>query len=122
MVPALSSGFVGQGVLPTLRPAHTRRGYRCYIYGMQTRGADRAGADVEYRGVGGVSCVEVRVTNGGGVAWGHPVRSGDAQHLNGQGPSRMCIRPIRGRKGVGCTCNTQDRTDHSKGMRVSMAK
>ena len=43
----------------TVRPAHTRRGYRCYIYGMQTRGADRAGADVEYRVVGGVSCVEV---------------------------------------------------------------
>ena len=41
------------------RAAHTRRGYSCYIYGRQTRGADRAGADVEYRGVGGVSCVEV---------------------------------------------------------------
>ena len=26
------------------RAAHTRRGYSCYIYGMQTRGADRAGA------------------------------------------------------------------------------
>ena len=30
------------------RAAHPRRGYSCYIYGMQTRGADRAGADVEY--------------------------------------------------------------------------
>ena len=39
--------------------AHTRRGYSCYIYGMQTSGADRAGADVEYRVVGGVSCGEV---------------------------------------------------------------
>ena len=43
----------------TVRAAHTRRGYSCYIYGMQTSGADRAGADVEYRVVGGVSCVEV---------------------------------------------------------------
>ena len=45
------------------RAAHTRRGYSCYIYGMQTRGADRAGADarggqVECRGVGGRSCLE----------------------------------------------------------------
>ena len=45
----------------TVRAAHTRRGYSCYIYGMQTRGADRAGADMEYRGVGGVSCVETMV-------------------------------------------------------------
>ena len=41
-----------------MRAAHTRRGYSCYIYGMQTSGADRAGADVEYRGVGVVSCGE----------------------------------------------------------------
>ena len=42
----------------TVRAAHTRRGYSCYIYGMQTSGADRASADVEYRVVGGVSCGE----------------------------------------------------------------
>ena len=45
----------------TVRAAHTRRGYSCYIYGMQTSGADRAGAGVEYRVVGGVSCVEAIV-------------------------------------------------------------
>ena len=48
------------------RAAHPRRGYSCYIYRRQTRGADRAGADVEYRVVGGVSCVENGGTNGGG--------------------------------------------------------
>ena len=47
----------------TVRAAHPRRGYSCYIYGMQTSGADRAGADVEYRGVGGVSCGEVDVSH-----------------------------------------------------------
>ena len=65
------------------RAAHTRRGYSCYIYGTQTRGADRAGADVEDRVVGGVSWVEGRVTNVGGVA-ADPVISGDAQRLNRQ--------------------------------------
>ena len=29
----------------TVRAAHTRRGYSCYIYGRQTRGADRAGSE-----------------------------------------------------------------------------
>ena len=100
------------------RPAHTRRGYRCYIYGMQTRGADRAGADVEYRVGGGVSCVEVRVTNVGGVAWGHPVRSGDAQRLNGQGPGPdekmlegvlVCEKPI--------IVERAERTDGGLGLR-----
>ena len=52
---------------------------------MQTSGADRAGADVEYRVVGGVSWVEGRVTNVGGVAE-DPVIIGEAQPLNGQGP------------------------------------
>ena len=47
----------------TVRPAHPRRGYRCYIYDRQAWGADRAGADargeqVECRGGGGVSCLE----------------------------------------------------------------
>ena len=52
-----------QRLLRPVLAAHTRRGYSCYIYGMQTRGADRAGADarggqVECRGVGGRSCLE----------------------------------------------------------------
>ena len=70
----------------TVRAAHTRRGYSCYIYGMQTSGADRAGEDVGYRVVGGVSCVEVdgvssgrlsQETRGGRQDWPTPqVRRG----------------------------------------------
>ena len=76
-----------------------------------------------------VACpVSRTVVRTSGAAAADPVIIGDAQHLNGQGPGPdgggwavaqaetttagrkpACIRPIRGRKGVGCTCNTPDR-------------
>ena len=66
------------------------RGYSCYIYYRQTRGADRAG---------GREC-----GYGVRISWpGDPVRSGDAQHLNGQWPGpdriRLCNTPDRHQKG-----------------------
>ena len=68
---------------PTLERATA--GSRIQV-GADRTGADARGEQVEYRVVGGVSCVEASGTIFGGVAWEHPVISGDAQRLNGQGP------------------------------------
>ena len=47
--------------------------------------------------------------------------SGGPYSYSTAGIIAACIRPIRGRKGVGCTCNTRERSNHSGVMRVRMS-
>ena len=75
-------GFSGQGILAHGRN-HYQGGSRRHV-DLDRAGAGARGELVECRGGGGVSWVEGRVTNVGGVA-ADPVIIGEAQPLNGQG-------------------------------------